>query len=301
MFASSFKQAITHVCMIAFALVASPALLAQTRTARPVSVVPAAGQPQPLQFFTISERLAILRAGGAVAPAKGADLIDTALPAGATPRAIDLGLRLSVPSPAPADTILGAVPFHVPGGDLAEKWREVMARWPKDAKMISACSSGVCAHRGARKWLDIRQAAEKKQGMERLFLVHSAFNHAIAYGTDFQIFGKADYWATPLEVVERAGDCEDYAIAKYLMLTALGFDPADMKLVAIHETFSGQYHAILGVRVEGEWLFMDNKRGGLTREQDYGDTRPVAVVDDGGQSMLVGVTRDRDALRLNTL
>ena len=32
-----------------------------------------------------------------------------------------------------------------------------------------------------------------------------------------------DYWASPLQFLERDGDCEDYAIAKFMSLRALGF------------------------------------------------------------------------------
>ncbi|WP_237707120.1 transglutaminase-like cysteine peptidase [Pseudoalteromonas sp. BSi20652] len=43
-----------------------------------------------------------------------------------------------------------------------------------------------------------------------------------------------DYWTTPLETLGRGlGDCEDYAIAKYISLRALGV--IDDKLRLIYE------------------------------------------------------------------
>jgi predicted transglutaminase-like cysteine proteinase len=45
------------------------------------------------------------------------------------------------------------------------------------------------------------------------------------YKPDDQNYGQRDYWATPLEFLRRSGDCEDYAIAKYVTLRELGFAP----------------------------------------------------------------------------
>ncbi len=316
MVASTPWRVVLHASMVALALAASLPAAAQNRPSRtqPVAVKPVATAPalpiatgQPLRFFTISDRLAALRAhgameSGAIPPNGGTS---TASPASVSdagvPRARDLGLRLATPGAFAPETILGTIPFSVPGGDLAEKWHGAMARWAVDEARIAACETGPCASKPAKKWLEIRAGAAKRDGFDRLAYVHTALNHSIAYATDFQIFGAADYWASPLEVVERAGDCEDYALAKYLMLKSLGADVAEMKLVALRENFSGQYHAILAVRFEGEWLFMDNKRGGLTQEKDYADTRAIAIVDDSGQSMLVGVAKDQNALRLSTL
>ena len=43
------------------------------------------------------------------------------------------------------------------------------------------------------------------------------------YQADQQNYGRRDYWATPLEFLRRSGDCEDYAIIKYVSLRQLGF------------------------------------------------------------------------------
>ncbi|OYU48727.1 MAG: hypothetical protein CFE31_09810 [Rhizobiales bacterium PAR1] len=267
----------------------SPPRAAATRIA-------AAGEP--LRFFTIQDRLEALRTAGkiqtqgAMAPSK---TVQHDIPA---PHS--LGLRLSVAVIEP-ETLLGAVPFAVPGGDLASKWRGAMVRWTKDEIAIRGCENGGCKHPGARTWLRIRQEARLRHGLDTLSFVHASLNRAIRYASDLEAFGITDYWASPLEVVEKAGDCEDYAIAKYLMLRSIGLDAADMKLVALREAGSYEYHAILGVRSEGEWLFLDNRRATLTREADYADALPIAVVDEGGQSMLIKIETSKPDLRLSTL
>ena len=43
------------------------------------------------------------------------------------------------------------------------------------------------------------------------------------YLEDLANYGLPDYWATPLQFLDRDGDCEDYAIAKFVSLRELGF------------------------------------------------------------------------------
>jgi predicted transglutaminase-like cysteine proteinase len=56
----------------------------------------------------------------------------------------------------------------------------------------------------------------------------------IHYASDKQVYGVSDYWATLYEFVgKNRGDCEDYTIAKYFILKALGVDPHRMKFAYV--------------------------------------------------------------------
>lgn len=69
---------------------------------------------------------------------------------------------------------------------------------------------------------------------EKLRAVNEFFNHRIRYENDQAIWGLADYWATPLEVLWKgAADCEDFAIAKYFSLKTLGIAPANLRLIYV--------------------------------------------------------------------
>ncbi|PPD16090.1 MAG: hypothetical protein CTY25_03715 [Methylobacterium sp.] len=299
----AFRGAVCRAAalFLGVAAVALPASASGPRRAAPAA--PAA-QPAPgLTFFTLADRIAALKAKGAIPAGPAAPAIEPAsLEADAPPAAQDLGLRLR-PNDQPVETIFGAMAVPVPSGELAAKWTGMLVRWSRDEAVIAHCAAGACRHPGAAKWLEIRKVAAQRKGLDQLDYVHATLNRSIHYATDFQMNGVADYWASPLEAVERAGDCEDYAIAKYMMLRALGVDPGAMRIVAIFENVSGQFHAVLAVRHEGEWLFLDNKRGGVAREADYSGIRPIATVDEGGQSMLVAVPRQPKGpgLRLTTL
>ena len=93
---------------------------------------------------------------------------------------------------------------------------------------------------------------------EQIRTVNRELNR-IPYVTDQQNWGVSDYWATVDEFLEYDGDCEDYAIAKYMALKAVGFPPADMRIVVLQDLNLGIPHAILAVRDGNRWLILDNQ------------------------------------------
>lgn len=62
--------------------------------------------------------------------------------------------------------------------------------------------------------------------------VNTFFNEAVVYANDLETWNQTDYWATPLELLKAgAGDCEDFAIAKYFTLRFLGVPDSQLRLV----------------------------------------------------------------------
>ena len=68
-----------------------------------------------------------------------------------------------------------------------------------------------------------------------------------------------DYWATPLEFMAQGGDCEDFAIAKYMALRLMGFPRSDMRFDMVMDRQQKTLHAVLVVRHEGQTLVLDNQ------------------------------------------
>jgi hypothetical protein len=83
-------------------------------------------------------------------------------------------------------------------------------------------------------WALLKARAHRLDEAQRVRQVNAAFN-AYTYRTDQDQDGVEDHWATPFELIERgAGDCEDFAIAKYFMLLESGVDPARVKLAFVY-------------------------------------------------------------------
>ena len=88
---------------------------------------------------------------------------------------------------------------------------------------------------------DLIEKLKYASTMKKLNSVNSWIN-LIPYESDKKLYGVNDYWATLYEFVgKNAGDCEDYVIAKYYILKALGIDPHRMKFVyVIYQGFNGK-------------------------------------------------------------
>jgi len=91
--------------------------------------------------------------------------------------------------------------------------------------------------------IDTKLLAKLKSASEikKLNTVNTWVNY-IHYASDQKVYGVRDYWATLYEFVgKNKGDCEDYTIAKYYILKALGVDPHKMKFAyVIYKSRSGK-------------------------------------------------------------
>jgi predicted transglutaminase-like cysteine proteinase len=117
----------------------------------------------------------------------------------------------------------------------------------------------------ARAQMLIQEIAEAATLDEeaRARAINTFFNQRILYRDDRETWGQLDYWASPLELLQKGqGDCEDYAIAKYFSLMAAGVPSVKMRLVYVRAQVGGgiQAHMVLAYYPEpnAEPLILDN-------------------------------------------
>lgn len=104
---------------------------------------------------------------------------------------------------------------------------------------------GAPALERVQNWQGLMSENRDKGESEKLGLVNDFFNQ-LRFTTDIKLWGKADYWATPIEALGRgAGDCEDYAIAKYFTLRELGVPDAKMRIMYVKALKLNQAHMVL--------------------------------------------------------
>ena len=58
--------------------------------------------------------------------------------------------------------------------------------------------------------------------------------------------------------MQNSGDCEDYAIFKYVSLRLVGFKPDDLRIVVLNDTLRGLAHAVLAVYLADGVYILDN-------------------------------------------
>jgi hypothetical protein len=91
--------------------------------------------------------------------------------------------------------------------------------------------------------------------------------------------GEIDVWTPPLATLARgAGDCEDYAIAKFVALRRAGLAPDDLRIVVLHDTIHGEDHAVAAARLDGRWLMLDNRRMAMVEDADVRNFRATFAI-----------------------
>lgn len=92
---------------------------------------------------------------------------------------------------------------------------------------------GEKSHNRLLAWDKMITSANKSEIFEKLKIVNDFFN-TIKYMTDIKHWQENDYWATPIEFTgTAAGDCEDYAIAKYFTLLKVGVEESKLRIAYV--------------------------------------------------------------------
>jgi predicted transglutaminase-like cysteine proteinase len=232
----------------------------------------------PATFFTINEVLAKLdrqrgRGPGALrlASLAPADVATDAAPA---------------PKEAPAigSEPFGLFTFRAPEGTLWRKWRGLESDITKEQAVLEHCRINAenCPSHAAQ-FLRVIKAVTAKSGRDQLDEANRAVNIAIRYMSDYAQHGEADRWSAPLaSFATGKGDCEDYAIAKYVALTEAGFPHEELRLVLVRDRSVRQDHAVLAARLDDHWLILDSRRSDLMSDADATSFTPLYAINHRG-------------------
>tara|TARA_R110001583_G_scaffold11560_2_gene52049 strand:+ start:2725 stop:3405 length:681 start_codon:yes stop_codon:yes gene_type:complete len=94
-------------------------------------------------------------------------------------------------------------------------------------------------------WQQLVINEQDKSEKDKLHTVNRFFNR-VRFVDDIRVWGQKDYWATPIEFLGRnAGDCEDFTIAKYFTLRALGIPAKKLRLMYVRALRLKQSHMVL--------------------------------------------------------
>ncbi|MEO3997140.1 transglutaminase-like cysteine peptidase [Mesorhizobium sp. CAU 1732] len=84
--------------------------------------------------------------------------------------------------------------------------------------------------------------------------VNAAVNKAVKPMSDFDIYGKDEVWAYP---VNNVGDCEDYVLEKRRQLAEKGMSLSNLLITVVRKR-DGEGHAVLTVRTDRGDMVLDN-------------------------------------------
>jgi predicted transglutaminase-like cysteine proteinase len=204
----------------------------------------------------------------------------------------------SIESPAQAGPALQspilAEPFGlntvpVAGGDVLTKWNGVEANIRAEKDILESCRTSMerCPA-AARNFLAIVAQGRAHTGRARIGFINRAINLAIRPMSDLAQWGVLDRWSAPLETLTTGrGDCEDYAIAKYVALTQAGVAAEDVRLVIVHDLTAGENHAVVATRLNGDWIILDNRWLTLVKDNEMPRMVPLFALDQTGARMFL--------------
>lgn len=105
---------------------------------------------------------------------------------------------------------------------------------------------GAPAKKRATKWQKTISSAKSDNEWKQIHKVNRFFNRVIKEQDDILLWGEKDYWASPLETISKGyGDCEDYAIAKFFSLRALGIPESKLRFLYARQFGSKKPHMVL--------------------------------------------------------
>ena len=135
-------------------------------------------------------------------------------------------------------------------------WHDTMQRASGESDVIHACleNKDQCERwlRSLHVIVDRSRALSHKQQLE---IVNRYINQHRHYRRDRRSRDATPWgdeavftqWSTLLEFLQKGGDCEDYATAKYMILRLLGYSAEALRIVVVYDRKTREYHAVVAV------------------------------------------------------
>ena len=165
---------------------------------------------------------------------------------------------------------------------------------PKWQRLV--LSSALRPDNAKALWQDLHDNLLDQHPVHQLDRVNRYFNR-IRYGEDSAIYGTRDYWASPVEFVHRDfGDCEDYSIAKYVALRALGWSADSLLIVVVRDHKYSVDHAVLAAKLDGQWYLLDNRAPRVLTAANVPFYRPAYAVNENQLLVFKRVWKTQEAL-----
>jgi predicted transglutaminase-like cysteine proteinase len=168
--------------------------------------------------------------------------------------------------------------------------------WDGDRMAQAALKLGPRAVSEARALQSMLGAVQGADEYTQLISLNEFFNRRIEFRDDRSVWGQHDYWASPLQSLARGqGDCEDFAIAKYFSLLALGMPSTKLRMVYVRAQLGGpggpaHAHMVLAFYASpgSEPLILDNLIGDVRSASRRPDLQPVFSFNSDGLWQGVG-------------
>lgn len=127
-------------------------------------------------------------------------------------------------------------------------------------------------------WQALLERLPRLDEPAQLEAVNRFFNASLRFRDDIEIWQQNDYWATPVEALRiGAGDCEDFAIAKYFTLREAGVASDKLRITYVKALNLNQAHMVLTYYATPDAmpLVLDNLINVIRPANERSDLLPV--------------------------
>lgn len=116
---------------------------------------------------------------------------------------------------------------------------------PQDLLLAVKDQYGEYAKRRLLAWQTLIRDNSHLTDTAKLEVVNTFFNQ-LQFIDDMTLWKKSDYWATPVEFLATGGgDCEDFSLAKYFTIKALGVSEKKLNMTYVKALQPNQAHMVV--------------------------------------------------------
>ena len=154
------------------------------------------------------------------------------------------------------------------------QWSTLLERHQVEQHENQQCRVSNRTHCGYAPW---RSMISQLRGQDKFAQAReiNQFVYRRPYITDPLNWGSNDHWSTPEEFFKKGGDCEDFAIAKFLGLRELGFDNDELRVVAVKDHKRNVNHTVTLVRIDNQTMLLDNELNSVVPADSVSHYKPV--------------------------
>jgi predicted transglutaminase-like cysteine proteinase len=179
--------------------------------------------------------------------------------------------------PAPRSGLFGTEEVYSADNAAFSKWNGMLARHRAQLAEAGTCERCVAA----AEWHELVARLSPLPFHAKLEAVNAAVNRH-PYVTSMRNWGESNRWETPLEFLRQGGQCQDYAIAKYLALRDAGVPADRLRLVVLRDMRLGIDHAVTVAYGEGEAWVLDNQSAALAPADSLLHYQPYYSISEEG-------------------
>lgn len=153
---------------------------------------------------------------------------------------------------------LAAMPAREEPVTTLPQWQDFESRQNRSLSALYDCkkNSESCQPKEIERWAKLVGDLKYQNKLRQIITVNRWFNR-LPYKHDQYAYDTIDYWADTSELLEKKGDCEDYALSKYYTLRELGFTPDQLKIMVVYDQVAYLNHAVLMVYIDDTRYMLD--------------------------------------------